>query len=137
MRYVLIPLLLLAGPWTSHVQAQKKDVEIQQRWRGSVADTKLMKLAPQVIASQKKLEGVWKDWKIAGDPPAVDFKKNLVVVATWRGSSFNPIVTLDEKGNLAVGGFGTEDLRPGFRFVLAVISREGVVTVNGKKLPDE
>jgi hypothetical protein len=36
-----------------------------------------------------------------------------------------------------VGGFGTKDLRPGFRYVLGVVPREGVKTVNGKDLPKE
>jgi hypothetical protein len=31
----------------------------------------------------------------------------------------------------------TRDLRPGFRYVIATVSRAGVKTVNGKKLPKE
>jgi hypothetical protein len=31
----------------------------------------------------------------------------------------------------------TRDLRPGFRYVIATVSREGVKTVNGKQLPKE
>ena len=41
---------------------------------------------------------------------------------------------LDEKGDLKVLGAATMDLRPGFRYVIAVVRREGVRTVNGRKL---
>ena len=44
---------------------------------------------------------------------------------------------LDDKGNLDVLGFGTRDIRPGFRYVLGIVSREGVKTVNKKDLPKE
>jgi hypothetical protein len=43
--------------------------------------------------------------------------------------------TLDHKGDLTVLGFGTRDIRPGFRYVLGVVSREGVKSVNKKALP--
>jgi ribosomal protein S12 len=45
--------------------------------------------------------------------------------------------TLDEKGNLIVLGFGTRDLRPGFRYVLGTVRKDAVKTVNGKALPKE
>jgi hypothetical protein len=31
----------------------------------------------------------------------------------------------------------TRDLRPGFRYVITTVSREGVKTVNGQTLPKE
>jgi hypothetical protein len=69
--------------------------------------------------------------------PNVDFKKQLVIIATTSGSKLRLSATLDDKGNLAVLGLGTTDLRPGVRYVIATVSREGIKTVNGKKLPQE
>ncbi|MCI0458560.1 MAG: hypothetical protein L0Z62_16475 [Gemmataceae bacterium] len=114
--------------------AQKKKVEITQKWSGSVEDEKAIK--PECITSAKGLEAVWKAWNVKGDVPKVDFTKNLVVAVYSVGSKLNMAgATLDDKGNLDVLGFGTRDIRPGFRYVLGVVSREGVKTVNKKDLP--
>jgi hypothetical protein len=53
------------------------------------------------------------------------------------GSKLRLSATLDDKGNLEVLGMATSDLRPGFRYVIATVSREGIKTVNGKMLPKE
>jgi hypothetical protein len=44
---------------------------------------------------------------------------------------------LEDNGNLMVLGLATRDFHPGFRYVLAVLSRTGVKTVNGKELPNK
>jgi hypothetical protein len=116
--------------------AQKKKVEITKKWSGSVEDEKAMK--PECITSAKGLEAVWKAWKIEGEVPKVDFTKDLVVAVYSVGSKLNLAgANLDDKGNLTVLGFGTLDIRPGFRYVLGVVSRDGVKTVNKKDLPKE
>ena len=119
-----------------HAAAQKKKVEITKKWSGSVEDEKAIK--PECITSAKGLEAVWKVWKIEGDVPKVDFTKDLVVAGYSVGSKLNLAgATLDDNGNLTVLGFGTSDIRPGFRYVVGVVSRAGVKTVNKKELPKE
>jgi hypothetical protein len=116
--------------------AQSKKVEITKKWSGSVEDEKAPK--PACITSTKGLEAVWIAWKVPGDLPKVDFTKDLVVAAYSVGSRLNMAgASLDDKGNLTVLGFGTRDIRPGFRYVLGVVSREGVKTVNKKDLPKD
>ena|ERR1043166_3660642 len=111
-----------------------KKVEIKEKWNGSVEDEKAPK--PECITSAKGLAEVWKAWKAAGDVPKVDFDKNLVVAVYSSGSKLNIAgAKLDDKGNLEVIGFGTRDLGPGFRYVLGVVSREGIKTVNKKEIP--
>ena len=105
-------------------------------WSGSVEDEKAIK--PEFITSAKGLEAVWKAWKIEGDVPKVDFTKDIVVAVYSVGSKLNMAgANLDEKGDLTVLGFGTRDIRPGFRYVLGLVSSEGVKTVNKKELPKE
>jgi hypothetical protein len=114
--------------------AQKKKIDVKMKWSGSVEDEKLMK--PNAITNAKDLEAVWKAWKVTGDMPKVDFTKELVVAVYSVGSKLNLAgANLDEKGNLEVLGFGTRDIRPGFRYVLATVSNDGIKTVNGKELP--
>src|SRR5215468_7010690 len=119
-----------------HTAAQKKNVEITKKWSGSVEDEKAIK--PDFITSVKGLEAVWKAWKIEGDVPKVDFTKDMVVAVYSVGSKLKMAgANLDDNGNLTVLGLGTRDIRPGFRYVLGVVSREGVKTVNKKDLPKE
>ena len=124
--------LLASSAW-----AQKKPVPPSKEIAGSVDDENLMKNAPPVVTTAKGLEKVWKDWKIADPMPPVDFAKDMVVLTTTRGSKLKLLATLDDKGDLQIGGLATRDLRPGFRYVIAVVPKEGVKTVNGKELPKE
>jgi hypothetical protein len=116
--------------------AKLKKVEITKKWSGSVEDEKAIK--PECITSTKGLEAVWKAWKIDGEVPKIDFTKDIVVAVYSPGSKLNMAgANLDDTGDLAVLGFGTRDIRPGFRYVLGVVSKEGVKTVNRKALPKE
>jgi len=123
--------------FTSDALAQKNAVKPIKEWTGSVEDEKLAKGAPESITSAKGLEKLWKAWKLPDKAPEVNFTKEIVVVTTTEGSKLKLFAALDEKGNLRVGGLGTRDLRPGFRYVIATVSKEGVKTVNGKELPKE
>jgi ribosomal protein S12 len=60
-----------------------------------------------------------------------------MAVSTSRGSRLNTQANLADNGDLRIFGFGTKDLRPGFRYHIIVIKREGVKTVNGKEPPKE
>ena len=130
---VMAMLLAMALPLRAG-QPQKQPVQPSKQWSGSVDDLSLRKAAPEFILSAKELEKLWRAWKETGPVPQVDFAKNLVVVSTTQGSILRFAATLDKQGNLQVAGLATRDLRPGFRYVIAVVSREGVKTVNGKKL---
>jgi len=66
-----------------------------------------------------------------------DFSKELLAVATTRGSKLNLTAKTDDKGDLKVLALSTRDLRPGFRYAIKSVSRDGVKTVNGKELPKE
>ena len=104
---------------------------------GSIEDEALQKEMPAngVIVSQKGYDALAKAWGIK-DAPKVDFAKEILVVGTWKGSVFN-LKTAVKDGDLTVSGFGTKDLRPGFRWKVQSISREGIKTIQGKELPKE
>jgi hypothetical protein len=122
---------------TLRAVAERQPVRRGKEWSGSVEDEKLAKDAPACITSAKALEKLWKDWKLTDKMPDIDFQKELVVVSTATGSKLRLALTLDDKGDLQVGGIATRDFRPGFRYVLATVSNEGVKMVNGKGLPKE
>jgi hypothetical protein len=116
---------------------EKQPVNRSKEWSGSVRDEKLAKDAPACITSAKALEKLWRDWNLTDKMPDIDFTKELVVVSTTTGSRLRLALALDDKGDLQVRGMATLDFRPGFRYVLATVSNEGVKTVNGKRLPKE
>ncbi|MBA4186523.1 MAG: hypothetical protein C0467_00750 [Planctomycetaceae bacterium] len=104
---------------------------------GSIEDEKLQKEAPAngVIVSEKGWEALVKAWGIK-DAPKVDFTKELLVVGTWNGSIFQ-IRTMVQDGDLTIDGPGSADKRPGFRWKVVSISREGIKTIQSKELPKE
>lgn len=128
-------VFLLAAVSTASARAEKTPVKPTSEIEGSADNVELLKEAPKFIASTADLEKLWKAWGWADKPPKVDFTKELVVLTTTRGSRLKLLVTLDETGNLEVGGIATRDLRPGFRYILGIVSREGVKTIGGKELP--
>ena len=130
---ILAMVLALALPLQAET-SKGKPVKPVEQWSGSVDDLSLMKKGPEFILSTQELEKLWQAWKVASPVPQVDFAKNFVVVSTTRGSILRFGAILDKKGYLQIVGMATKDLRPGFRYVIAVVSREGVKTVNGKKL---
>jgi hypothetical protein len=112
-------------------------VKATNTWSGSVADVELQKLQPEnsVLASAEEFAKLVKAWKVAEKPPAVDFAKELALVATTSGSRISLNASLDEQGDLKAIGLSTRDFGPGFRYVIITVPRANVKTVNGKPLP--
>jgi hypothetical protein len=136
-RLAFLAGLILVGLVALQARADKKLVKFTNEWKGSVADETLQKEAKEFITSSKEFKKLWEAWKIEGKVPEIDFKKEMVVVATTKGSRLNLSANLDDKGDLSVVGLATMDLVPGFRYVIASVSRQGVKTVNKKELPKE
>lgn len=130
---LFVAALVLAPLSADEPKEKKPTVELG----GSIDDETLQKAMPAngVIASQKAWDALAKAWSIK-DAPKIDFTKELLIVGTWRGSSFGLRPMLKD-GDLSVSGFGTKDLRPGFRWKVQTFPREGVKTVQGKELPQE
>ncbi|QDU20871.1 hypothetical protein [Urbifossiella limnaea] len=105
--------------------------------KGSVDDLTLQDKAPKsgVVVSAAGWKTLQEVWGIK-DAPKLDFGKTILVVATTRGSQLKltPRVT---NGDLKVLAISTRDLRPGFRYAIESVSRDGVKSVNGQPLPKE
>lgn len=127
-------ILMVVSVPVEGLPEKQQPVVPSQEWSGSVIDISLRKDAPEVILSTKEFEALWLAWKLPGPVPEVDFSSNLVVVQTTEGSRLRLAVSQDDKGNVKALGLATRDFRPGFRYVIAVLSRKGVKTVNGKEL---
>lgn len=126
--------LLAAVILSPAAHAEKKRLEPIKTWSGS-QDGNAPQPGSGCVADAKALAKLWAEWKIAEPLPEVDFSKDVVVFATTVGSRINLMATLDEKGDLAIGGMATRDLRPGFRYTIATVPRAGVLTCNGQPVP--
>lgn len=104
---------------------------------GDIKDESLQSAAPAngVIVSQKSWEKLAQAWGIK-NAPKVDFTQEILIVGTWKGSTFD-ITPMIKDGDLTVSGFGTKDLREGFRWKVRSIPRAGIKTVQGRPLPTE
>jgi hypothetical protein len=121
------------------IRGEAKNVTLTQKWSGSVADEGLQKGAPEnsCITNAKKFAKLWKAWKIGDKMPKVDFKKEMLILAVTSGSRLDLSARLSDKGDLQILGIATADFGPGFRYVVGVVSRDGVKTVDGKQLPKD
>lgn len=135
-------LLLLTTLFTVSLLATAQEKKDEKKATvdlfASLEDRELQKQAPEngVVVSQKGWEKLAKAWNIA-DPPKVDFDKEILVVATTVGSRLNLSTRLDDKGDLQILALATRDIRPGFRYAIKSVSKEGIKTVGGKPLPKE
>ncbi|MFP4055041.1 MAG: YbhB/YbcL family Raf kinase inhibitor-like protein [Phycisphaerae bacterium] len=105
---------------------------------GKVKDDKLRKLAPEsgFIADAETLKKLLKAWDADKADWTTDFTSNVVLVGTADGPNVVHLITRkDDDGKLKVMAAGSRMAGPGFGWAMKVVSREGVKTVNGKKLP--
>lgn len=118
-------------------RAESKPLVPSQTWKGSIADVTLQAKKPAngVITSAADFEALVKDWNVAEKVPEVDFAKDLVLVATTRGGVLRLSATLNDSGDVRISAISTRDLRPGFRYMIIAVPREGVKSVDGKPLP--
>lgn len=86
-----------------------------------------------VILGQKEWARLAAAWGIEGTPK-VDFSKELLLVGTWRGSNFKFLTDVKD-GNLTVELVGDKELKPGFRYKVVSLKRDGITKFQGKALP--
>lgn len=135
MKHFLCALSVIMVGFVLNANAQdRKPLETLKEWRGDNPNEGLAKDSPKFVANSKDLEKLWKAWDIKEKIPEVDFAKEIILIATTRGSRLNLKATLDEKGDLQLLGIATRDLRPGFRYVIISVNKTGIKTIEGKAI---
>ena len=87
-----------------------------------------------VILDGVEYEKIWRELGLTEEPGAVDFAKEVVVLSTTRGSRITFRLRDEGEGRLQVMSISTRDIRPGLRYAIAVIARQGWQEVNDTKL---
>ena len=121
---------LLAAP----ALAEDRTLKPTRQWVGVHKDEKVKKMAPEVgfLTDARSFARLWKAWRPDEKVPAVDFKKEIVVVAAGGPNRPNVTGVLNDRGNLKVRAISTLIGGPGFGYAFATFPREGVKTVGGK-----
>jgi hypothetical protein len=137
----ILTMILCAGIMLPGYAADKKEIKPIQEWKGGLPkeeDELLRKEAHKngYIANQKDWEKLWKAWRGKEELPKIDFDKQLVTVGTATGSTNTllPKIDLSDEGDLRFNFGFTQDGSPGFAYMILVIDREGIKTINGKPI---
>src|SRR5262249_30470026 len=86
------------------------------------------------LDTEVALAKLWKAWR-KDKPPKVDFSKQVVLVLThFENAEVKFTADLEGKGNLKLGVSSTERGANGMTYVIAVIDRAGIKSINGKPL---
>ena len=105
---------------------------VLQQWSGRVAQPLALEAPPKgFITNANDFAILWRLWRMAGEIPAVDFDKYLILVATARSSVFQVrAVQVDERGDLRTVVVATPDVTSDYAVVLTLAERKGVKTIN-------
>jgi len=116
-------------------QAEVREIKPLKEWRGRV-ESSLKKKAPArgYLATQEDLDKLWAAWKITGKSPKVDFKTRLVLVRTCNCSHISITPLLNERGDLHAQVTVTKDITEDAAYVLVLIPRRGIRSVEGKPM---
>lgn len=89
----------------------------------------------QVILNAQDYESCWKRLGLEQAPGLVDFSREVVVLATTRGSRIGFRLQVEGEGKLRVLAISTRDIRPGLRYLFGVFDRKDWQEINGTPLP--
>jgi hypothetical protein len=131
-------LLLIGGLLclsVSVTQAAAREIQPLKEWRGRI-EKSLQPAAPAqgFLTNQADLDRLWEAWHIPGAKPVVDFKTQLLLVRTCNCSIIWIAPRLDDRGDLKIQVTVTKDIRPDAAYVMVLIPRQGIRTVEGKPL---
>lgn len=113
-------------------------VELQptQLWGDRLHDESLRARAPdnEVVVDAETFAKLWKAWRPHEDVPAIDFEQSLVLVATTDGPNRMFASLRKSDGDVTTVYGSTKVGGPGFGYLIAVVPRDGIVSINGRPL---
>lgn len=113
-----------------------EEIKPTQMWGDVLQDESLRKLAPKsgILTDEESFAKIWNAWRPAEALPSIDFDKAVVLVATADGPNrmFASLRKVDGNVNAVFGS--TKIGGPGFGYLLAVLPREGIKSINNQPL---
>ena len=106
-----------------------------REFRGETGEEISGPVPNEVIFDAGAYEVAWKKLGRMESPGPVDFSKEVVFLATTRGSRMGLRLRDEGDGKLNISAMATRDLRPGLRYLFGVFARKDWKEINGQLLP--
>ena len=113
----------------------RPDPQPLREFRGTTTDEVVDSIPEELIQDQGTYERVWEKLGLKECPGKVDFKQEVLFLATTRGSRVNLRLRDDGEGRLQIMAMATRDIRPGLRYVFGVFWRKDWKHINETPLP--
>ncbi len=130
---LLIPILIPISP-----SIADEEVSVTRKFSGKVADAELKALHPfsGTIVDANRWKELWTAWRPDQAVPQIDFQTELVIVNIARGPNtvFANTLKIDDQSNLKFEVASTRMAGPGFGYLIMVIPKSGIKSVNGVAL---
>ena len=127
--------LLLQVSTLSADDAAKPDSAPVREFRGETAEENTTAVPQAVIGAAQAYEDAWKALGLKESPGVVDFEKEVIFLATTRGSRIQLRCRDEGEGKLQVMAIATRDIRPGLRYLIGVFLKKDWQEVNGTSIP--
>ena len=111
--------------------AAKPDSAPVREFRGETAEENTTAVPQAVIGAAQAYEDAWKALGLKESPGVVDFEKEVIFLATTRGSRIQLRCRDEGEGKLQVMAIATRDIRPGLRYLIGVFLKKDWKEVNG------
>ena len=126
-------LILVSGSFAN------EEIKLEQKVTGKISDDALKAICPPdgLITSTVSWRKLWAAWRPQQPLPDVDFQKHLVLVETVSGPNnmFVNQLNLKNNGDLKYDVASTRIAGPGFAYLILIVPKAGIRTVNGKPVP--
>ena len=114
---------------------EKQGPKALREYRGTTTEDISGPIPDAVIFNQDSYEAARKDLGLKESPGPVDFSREVVFLATTRGSRMGLRLRDEGEGRLGVGAMATRDLRPGLRYIFGVFAKKDWKQINETLLP--
>lgn len=131
----LLGILLFSVVMGLADDAGKPEPQAVREFRGETLAEISGPVPDQVILNAQDYESCWKRLGLEQAPGLVDFSREVVVLATTRGSRIGFRLQVEGEGKLRVLAISTRDIRPGLRYLFGVFDRKDWQEINGTPLP--
>jgi hypothetical protein len=134
---------LIVGIFSSNAvgdESKFKEIRPIRQWTGSI-EKSLQAEGPArgYIESERDLVKLWNALQITDEIPKVDFDRELVLVTTSQEGGYQGLkAEVDDQGNLIVRTIVSAPLSfDCCRYLIALIKRDGIKTINGKVIEEK
>ena len=140
-KYYLLILALLIGTVHSVPASQlhaDEEITLSHKFTGKITDPNLKSLRPKagIIRDVATWQKLWVGWRPNEPLKQIEFENELVIVNLVPGPNtvFVNTLKLDERGDLAFEVASTRMAGPGFGYLIMVVPKTKIKSVNGVPL---